>query len=32
MHPTEHSFEVWADADYCGIWDKATAMDDSDTD
>ena len=28
MQPKEHSFEVWADADFCGAWDHQTAMDD----
>jgi hypothetical protein len=29
--PTDHSFEVWADADFCGLWDHTTAMDDATT-
>jgi hypothetical protein len=29
--PNEHSFEVFADADYCGLWDKTIAMDDPTT-
>jgi hypothetical protein len=29
--PNQHSFEVFADADYCGLWDKTVAMEDSTT-
>jgi hypothetical protein len=29
--PTKHSFEVFADADYCGLWDKTIAMEDPTT-
>jgi hypothetical protein len=31
FRPTQHSFEVWADADFCGLWDKHTAIDDPTT-
>ena len=26
--PNEHSFEVYADADFCGLWDKSIAQED----
>jgi hypothetical protein len=26
--PTQHSFEVWVDADFCGLWNRDTAIDD----
>jgi hypothetical protein len=29
--PNNHSFEVFADADYCGLWDKSIAMEDPTT-
>jgi hypothetical protein len=29
--PNDHSFEVFADADYCGLWDKSIAMEDPTT-
>jgi Reverse transcriptase (RNA-dependent DNA polymerase) len=29
--PNHHSFEVYADADYCGLWDKSIAMEDPTT-
>ena len=31
MKPNDHSFDVWADADFCGLWDKETAIDDETT-
>jgi hypothetical protein len=29
--PNNHSFEVFADANYCGLWDKSIAMEDATT-
>lgn len=29
--PTTHSFEVWVDADFCGLWNRETAIDDPST-
>lgn len=29
--PTKHSFEVWVDADFCGLWDRETAIEDPST-
>jgi hypothetical protein len=29
--PNDHSFEVFADVDYCGLWDKSIAMEDPTT-
>jgi hypothetical protein len=26
--PTQHSFEVWVDADFCWLWNRDTAIDD----
>jgi hypothetical protein len=26
IRPTKHSFQVWVDADFAGLWDKETAM------
>ena len=31
MIPNGSSFEVYADADFCGLWDKETAIDDAST-
>jgi hypothetical protein len=31
LKPNPHSFEVYADADFSGLWDKETAMDDPST-
>jgi Reverse transcriptase (RNA-dependent DNA polymerase) len=31
MNPTEHSFEIYVDADFGGLWDKETAEDDPTT-
>jgi hypothetical protein len=31
LKPNKHSFEVYADADFSGLWDKDTAMDDPST-
>jgi hypothetical protein len=31
LHPNDHSFEVYADADFSGLWDKDTAMEDPST-
>jgi hypothetical protein len=31
LKPNERSFEVYADADFSGLWDKATAMEDPST-
>ena len=29
--PNDHSFDVYADADFCGLWNKETAMEDPST-
>jgi hypothetical protein len=31
LNPTEHSFECYADADFCGLWDHDTALEDPST-
>ena len=31
MRPTGNAFEIYADADFCGLWDKNTAIDDAST-
>ena len=31
LNPTNHSFDVYADADYCGLWNKDTALEDPST-
>ena len=29
LHPDDHSFVVWADADFCGNWNKETSVSDT---
>ena len=29
LHPDNHSFVVWADADFCGNWNKETSISDT---